>query len=38
MKIAETDIGSELQRQVEDLKALLRAYKRGLVKEDHKGQ
>ncbi|BDF69821.1 fructose-1,6-bisphosphatase class 3 [Oscillospiraceae bacterium] len=38
MKIAETDIGSELQRQVEDLKALLRAFKRGLVKEDHKGQ
>ena len=38
MKIAETDIGSELQRQVEDLKALLWAFKRGLVKEDHKGQ
>lgn len=37
VKIAETDIGSELQRQVADLKALLKAYKMGLVKEDHKG-
>ncbi len=36
IKIAETDIGNELQRQVEDLKALLRAYKSGAVKEDHK--
>ena len=36
VKIAETDIGSELQRQVDDLKALLRAYKRGTVKEDHR--
>ena len=35
-KIAGTDIGIELQRQVEDLKALLRAYRMGLVKEDHK--
>lgn len=36
IKIAETDIGAELQRQVEDLKALLHAYKSGAVKEDHK--
>ena len=36
IKISETDIGVELQRQVDDLKALLRAYKTGAVKEDHK--
>ncbi|MEG1879080.1 MAG: fructose-1,6-bisphosphatase [Pseudoflavonifractor sp.] len=36
IKISETDIGSELQRQVDDLKALLRAYKMGAVNEDHK--
>ena len=36
VKIAETDIGSELQSQVDDLKALLRAFKRGTVKEDHR--
>lgn len=36
IKIAETDVGIELQRQVDDLKALLRAYKSGAVKEDHK--
>ena len=37
VKISQTDIGSELQGQVDDLKALLRAYKMGEVKEDHKG-
>lgn len=37
VQIKATDIGSELQRQVDDLKALLRAYKSGLVKEDHHG-
>lgn len=36
IKISETDIGIELQRQVEDLKALLSAYKMGTVKEDHR--
>ncbi|NCB62705.1 MAG: fructose-1,6-bisphosphatase [Clostridia bacterium] len=38
MKISETDIGAALHRQVDDLKALLKAFKMGLVKEDHKGQ
>ena len=37
VKISQNDIGSELQGQVDDLKALLRAYKMGEVKEDHKG-
>ena len=36
VKISGTDIGSELQRQVDDLKALLRAYKMGEVLEDHR--
>ena len=36
IKISETDIGTTLQRQVDDLKELLRAYKTGLVKEDHR--
>ena len=36
VKIRSTDIGSELQHQVEDLKALLAAYRSGLVKEDHR--
>ena len=36
IQIAETDIGSQLQQQVDDLKALLRAYKMGEVTEDHK--
>ncbi|MEG0320970.1 MAG: fructose-bisphosphatase class III, partial [Oscillospiraceae bacterium] len=34
--IAETDIGKELRQQVADLKNLLRAYKMGAVKEDHR--
>ena len=36
IKIAGTDIGSELQQQVDDLKALLRAYRMGEVLEDHR--
>ncbi|KAB4866923.1 fructose-1,6-bisphosphatase, partial [Bacteroides thetaiotaomicron] len=36
IKISETDIGTTLQRQVDDLKELPRAYKTGLVKEDHR--
>ena len=36
IKISETDVGVELQRQAADLKALLHAYKSGAVKEDHK--
>ena len=36
VKIRSTDIGNELQRQVDDLKALLAAYRSGLVKEDHR--
>lgn len=35
MKIAETDIGHQLQAQVDDLRALLCAYKTGAVTEDH---
>ena len=37
VKIAGTDIGSELQRQVDDLKALLHAYRMGEILEDHRG-
>ena len=37
VKIADTDIGVELQAQVDDLKALLKAYRMGEVKEDHRG-
>lgn len=36
IRIAETDVGAELQEQVDALKALLRAYRMGAVKEDHK--
>ena len=36
VKISGTDIGSELQQQVDDLKALLRAYRMGEVLEDHR--
>ncbi len=34
IKIAETDDGKELQKQVDDLAALLEAYKTGLVQEN----
>ena len=37
VKIAGTDIGSELQHQVDDLKALLHAYRMGEILEDHRG-
>lgn len=37
MEIGQSDIGAELRRQVNDLKALLKAYKMGAVKEDHRG-
>ena len=35
-KIAETDIGVKLQAQIDDLRALLEAYRSGAVAEDHK--
>ncbi|MBQ3372720.1 MAG: fructose-1,6-bisphosphatase [Oscillospiraceae bacterium] len=34
-KIKETDIGRDLQTQIDDLKALLNAYRDGVVLEDH---
>ena len=36
VKIAETDVGRELQAQADDLRLLLLAYKTGAVTEDHK--
>ncbi len=38
MKIAETDMGFQLQAQIDDLMRLLYAYKAGLVTEDHRRQ
>ena len=38
IKIAETDIGRQLQAQADDLRALLDAYKTGAVAEDHRGE
>ena len=35
LKISDTDIGQELKAQADDLKALLQAYRDGVVKEDH---
>ena len=35
-KIAETDIGHQLQEQIDDLMALLAAYRSGAIAEDHK--
>ena len=35
IKVAETDQGRQLQERVDDLRALLRAYKSGAVTEDH---
>ena len=35
-KIAETDIGRQLQEQIDDLMALLAAYRSGAIAEDHK--
>ena len=34
-KIKETDIGRDLQTQIDDLRALLNAYRDGVVQEDH---
>lgn len=36
LTVKDSDIGEELERQVEDLKNLVRAYKGGLIKEIHK--
>ena len=35
-KISETDIGRQLQEQIDDLMALLAAYRSGAIAEDHK--
>ena len=35
-KIAETDIGRQLQEQIDDLKALVSAYRTGAIAENHK--
>ena len=36
-KIAQTDIGRQLQEQINDLMALLAAYRSGAIAENHKG-
>ncbi|MBQ3803313.1 MAG: fructose-1,6-bisphosphatase [Oscillospiraceae bacterium] len=36
--VADTDFGEELRMRIEDLKALLDAYRDGAVMEDHKGK
>ena len=36
MKIAGTDVGRQLQEQIDDLMALLSAYRSGEIVEDHK--
>ena len=36
-RIMDTDIGRDLQMQINDLRALVNAYRAGAVKEDHKG-
>ena len=36
-RIKDTDIGRELQTQIDDLRALVDAYRDGAVTEDHKG-
>lgn len=35
-RVADTDIGTELQKQIEDLKMLLFAYRKGIIKERNK--
>ncbi len=35
-KIADTDIGTELQTRIDDLKVLLQAFRDGVVTEDHR--
>ena len=37
-KIKDTDIGNELQMRIDDLRALLDAYRDGVITEDHKGK
>ena len=37
MRVAQTDEGRELQTRVDDLKALLEAYRSGAITEDHNG-
>jgi fructose-1,6-bisphosphatase-3 len=32
-RVRDTDIGKELQQQIDDLKLLLAAYRKGLIKE-----
>ena len=32
-RVADTDIGKEIQEEIEDLKLLLSAYKQGKIKE-----
>ena len=36
MKIAGTDVGRQLQEQIDDLMALLWAFRSGEIAEDHK--
>ena len=36
LKIAQTDVGRQLQAQSEDLRNLVEAYKAGAVLEDHR--
>ena len=36
LKIAGTDVGRQLQEQIDDLMALLLAYRSGAIAEDHK--
>ena len=36
MKIAQTDIGKQLQEQIDNLMALLSAYRSGAIAESHK--
>ena len=33
-RVADTDIGKEIQEEIEDLKLLLSAYKQGKIKEN----
>ena len=35
-KIVETDLGREIQKQIDDLRALLDAYRAGAIKEEHR--
>ena len=36
MKIAETDVGRQLQEQIDDLMSLVAAFRSGAIVEDHK--